>query len=382
MHMRATANSISGLTRVSPVEHRPPAPHPQAFLRAILHAITYTSPEEEGLHGRTTSFKTAESRTNAVANRMLIITKLSLFSCALVVSLASILAGCATPPTGHTTDANPRLQRAVAMLAVRTDADSLAAAGLLSLPTRRDKALSLIARAVEAAPDRPDLVWLQAQVCHESPPCDPEPIDLRIRELDPSNGAGWMGAIARADVLKDDAATNDALAAISHTDRVDIYWTTLIAHLGRATVQTKTLSPWLTEVTIIGILAAQAVPAYAPISRACKGERLQRPEIVEVCQGVARAFEHGDTYITEMIGVAIAKRVWPEDSAEWRAAAEERRVYDYRSKYYAQLEFWYATHAEQTLSMYAKNRREQDVLLAQLVATGKNPNPPLAQQLP
>src|SRR5450756_2208992 len=86
-------------------------------------------------------------------------------------------------------------------------------------------------------------------------------------------------------------------------------------------------------------------------------ERLERPEFIEVCRGVAKAFERGDTYITEMIGVAIAKRVWPEDSPEWRAAAEERRVYDYRSKYYAKLVFWDATHAKQTFTMCATNRR-------------------------
>jgi hypothetical protein len=88
------------------------------------------------------------------------------------------------------------------------------------------------------------------------------------------------------------------------------------------------------------------------------------------------ALEHGDTYVTEMIGVAIAKRVWPEDTPEWGAAVEARRIYDYRSKVSAQLEVWNATHAEQTLTMYAHSQREQDVLLAQLVATGKNPNPP------
>jgi hypothetical protein len=95
-----------------------------------------------------------------------------------------------------------------------------------------------------------------------------------------------------------------------------------------------------------------------------------------VCRGIAKACERGDTYITEMIGVAIAKRVWPEDSPEWIAAADARRSYEYRSKVSAQLEAWSVTHADQTLTMYAQSRREQDVLLAQLVATGKSPNPP------
>jgi hypothetical protein len=294
---------------------------------------------------------------------------------ALAVALCSLLIGCATSTTAGQAGVDPQWQHAAAVLATKTDADSLAAAGLLSIPNHGGDSLALIARAVEAAPDRPDLVWLQAQVCGESPPCNPETIELHLRELDPTNGAGWMGALARADVSKDDGATNAALTALSHTDRVDTYWTTLIAHLGSATAQTKMLSPWLSEVTIVGILAARAIPAYATVSRACKGERLEHPEFIEVCRGVAKALEHGDTYITEMMGVAIAKRVWPEDSSEWRAAAEERRVYEYRSMYYAKLVFWDATHAKQTLTMCAQNRREQDVLLAQLVATGRNPNP-------
>jgi hypothetical protein len=296
--------------------------------------------------------------------------------CAVAIGLSSILVGCATSPTADRATADPHWQRAAVVLAMKTDADSLAAAGLLSLPSHRDESLSLIARALEAAPERPDLVWLQAQVCGESPSCNPEPIERHLRELDPSNGAGWMGALARADSSKDDEARDAALAAIGQSDRVDIYWTTLGARLGRATARTKTLSPWQAEVTIIGILAAQAIPAYAPVSNACKGERLQHPEIIEVCRGVARTFLRGDAYITELIGVAIAKRVWPENSPAWSAAAAARRVYDYRSRYSAQFELWDATHAEEHLKLLSQNRREQDVLLAQLVAAGKNPNPP------
>jgi hypothetical protein len=258
---------------------------------------------------------------------------------ALAVALTSILLGCATQSSQNTAS-DRQLQRAADILAGRSDTDSLAAAGLLSIPTHRDGSLVLIERAVDVAPDRPDLVWLQAQVCQQSPPCDPEPIERHLRELDPSNGAGRMGALARANASKDDEAKEAALTSISHSDHVDIYWTTIIAHLWRAIDGTKVLSPWQAEVTVIGVLAAQAIPAYSPIANACKGERLQRSDIIEVCRGIAKAFERGDSYTTEMIGVGIAKRVWPEDSPEWSVAAEARRVYDYRSKASAQLEAW------------------------------------------
>jgi hypothetical protein len=78
-----------------------------------------------------------------------------------------------------------------------------------------------------------------------------------------------------------------------------------------------------------------------------------------------------------MIGVAIAKRVGPEDSSEWTAAAEVRRVYDYRSKLWLKLDVSDNAHAEIYLVLCSKYRREQDLWLAQIIAAGENPNPPL-----
>jgi hypothetical protein len=297
--------------------------------------------------------------------------------CAIAIGLSSLLISCAASPEAKLAADKQHFQRAATALAKRTDADSLAAAGLLSLPSRPNDSLALIGRAAAAAPERPDLVWLQAQVCQEVTRCDPEPIERHLRELDPSNGAGWMGALSRANSSRNDEAMDVALAAIGHSARVDIYWTTLIARLSRATAQTKTISLEEADLVIIGVLAAQAIPAYSGVSNACNGQRLQRAEIIEVCRGVAGAFERGDTYITEMIGIAIAKRVWLGDSPEWKAAAEARRVFEYRSKFWPALDTRDTSHAEEYLTLCAQNRREQDVLLAQLIAAGKNPNPPL-----
>jgi len=80
-----------------------------------------------------------------------------------------------------------------------------------------------------------------------------------------------------------------------------------------------------------------------------------------------------------MIGAAIARRVWPEDSPEWKAAVEARRVYQYRARLLEALNRngWYGRQAaERYLAWCDHNRREQDVFLAQLVEAGKNPNPP------
>jgi hypothetical protein len=272
--------------------------------------------------------------------------------------------------------ADRRAERAVAVLSKMTDADSLAAAGVMSTDNHGEQTLSLLVRATAAAPDRADLVWLQALRCAQLPACDPLPIERRLRELDPTNGAGWWGPLARAGAGHDSEVTDVALAAIGHSDRVDIYWTTLIAHLSMAVAKTRKMSPEESEVAVIGYLAAEALPPYQYISNSCKGDRLQQPGVTEVCRGVAKALQNGDTYVTEMIGVAIAKRVWPEDSPEWKAAAEERRVYDYRSKLYSKLEQRALTHPGEYLALCTQNRREQDLFAAQLTAAGYDPNPP------
>jgi hypothetical protein len=279
-------------------------------------------------------------------------------------------------PDAQIAKSQKRIEQVVAALVEKSDADSLAAAGLMSFGKHTDRSLPLLARATATAPERPDLVWLQAQRCNQSPPCDAEPIERRLRELDPANGAGWWGTLARASAANDSAGVAAAMTAISHSDHVDIYWTTLVAKLSRAVANTKKMSLSESEVAVIGAIAAEAIPAYQTITTPCKAERLQQPGVTEVCRGVANAMQRGDTYITEMIGVAIAKRIWPEDSPEWKAATEERRVYDYRAKLYPRVEFHSITHAGEYLTLCAENRREQDVFAAQLTTAGYDPNPP------
>jgi hypothetical protein len=296
------------------------------------------------------------------------------FSAPLLLLTCSALA--LASPDAQLAKARKHADQAIAALIQMTDADSLAAAGLMSIDRDSGQSLSLLARAATAAPNRADLVWLQALRCSQLPSCDPAPIEHRLRELDPTNGAGWWGALARAGAAHDTEGVDAALTEISHAERLDIYWTTLIAHLSRAVAKTKKMSVGESEVAIIGYIAAQALPPYQYVSTSCKGERLQQPRVSEVCRGVAKALQNGDTYLTEMIGVAIAKRVWPDDSPEWKAAAEERRTYDYRSKLYSKLEARAVTHPGEYLTLCAQNRREQDVFAAQLTSAGYDPNPP------
>jgi hypothetical protein len=298
----------------------------------------------------------------------------------LIVLSVLFLQGCATSREATVARTDRRFELAAAVLERREDADSLAAAGLLrSSQGQPGPAVHLLTRATAAAPERPDLAWLAIRICREASTCDPEPEEARLRSLDPANGVGWLDALARADASGNAAAELTALSALGRTERVDLYWTTLIAHLTRAVVDTRKIPLPEALVYVIGVLAAQAIPAYQTTSNLCKGDRLNDAEVVESCRAVATAFERGDTSLTEMIGGAIAKRVWPADSNEWRRASEARRVYEYRSAVSMHLAFNSLADtpsAEKYLALCADNRREQDVLRAELINAGRSPDPP------
>jgi hypothetical protein len=293
---------------------------------------------------------------------------------------ALLLQGCTTAPTQR------QLQQAVAVLEQGTDPDSLTAAAVLlplvqpagAEPTSNAAAArALLVRATTAAPARAELVWLEIQQCRGVPGCDPGPEELRLRNLDPSNGVVWINAMARADASNDEAEKDAVFRALARNERVDVYWTTLTVHLTRALAATHEIALPDALVEVSGAL--QVIPAYRATSSACKGERLDEPAILGDCRRIASAMEQGDTYITESMGVDIAMRVWPVDSPEWKAAVELRRVSEYRRELSAHPDMaslrdprWTERH----LALSAQNLREQDVLLAELIDEGKRPDPP------
>jgi len=295
----------------------------------------------------------------------------------LSVLLAILLQGCATARMDR------HLRQAVAVLEQRSDPDSLAAAATsLRFAEKKpdsDAALALLRRATAAAPERADLAWLELRICREAPNCKPELQELHLRDLDPANGAPWIDALVRANSSNDEAARIAALSALAQTDRVDIYWSTLIVHLTRALADTRKIPVEEALVSVIGALGAQAIPPYGSTSNMCKGERLNSAEVIEDCRRVALAFERGDTEITAMLGVAMDKRLWPVESPEWNAAVEARRAFDYRSKLLLNSALNWpfdAAAAQNYLALCAQHRREQDVERAEIIQAGNNPDPP------
>jgi hypothetical protein len=251
----------------------------------------------------------------------------NVFPSAVAIALLAVFFSCASSADSQTETVEMRLEHAADLLGSGTDADSLAAAGLLNSVKGRDRSLRL-------------------------------------------------GALTRANKANNEQASSAALAAIGRSERLDIYWTTLVARLSRATAEAKALSLREAEIIVIGILAAQAIPAYQVLSGACRGERLKRDDVVEVCRGIANALQHGDTYITEVMGIAIAKRVWTENSPHWMEATEARRSWEYRAKFLSEADAWNTAHTGEYLDLCAQNQREQDAYKAELIAIGKSPDPP------
>ncbi len=295
-----------------------------------------------------------------------------------LVSALALLPGCATKPKTATGKTELHIKEAVAALSKASDADSLAAAALLDLEGHPDHAWPVMERAVAKAPDRADLAWLQIQVCQVTPHCNPAPFESRLQTLDAANGYGWMGALTRASAAKDNAASLLALTLIAHSERFDIYWTSLNSKLAVAAVRTKKLTFLEAQQTVVGGLISRILPTYGVLTAACQGERLNESAVLEACRGVANSLVHGDTYLSEMIGVQIAKVAWPENSRQWQIADGDRKEYEYASSHWVKITGGLAdaTMAERYLLLCAQYHREQDVWRAQLMDAGERPDPP------
>ncbi len=307
---------------------------------------------------------------------------LSPSSASMLIGLAAILcAGCATDGVRRQAAYARKIQRTERLLIAAGDADSLAAAALLSIgpgvnPAQR---LTLIARAVSEAPDRPDLVWLNVRLCTEVDGCNPEPLEAQLRAVDPDNGAAWFNTLGRPGSRNDEAEIRKDLAAIASSTRFDTYWNTTVVHVTHALLRTQTMDLRTAFTAAIGVAAGTLFPPYQPIVNACKGEFLKDADVVATCRQVASVMGRGDTYLTELVGLAIAKRAWPEGSAEFINAINARRVAHYRMRTEGQIslnQLWSSRYVAKRLQLMTEYRTEQEVVSAEILNAKLNPNPP------
>jgi hypothetical protein len=177
----------------------------------------------------------------------------------------------------------------------------------------------------------------------------------------------------------DAVAINRYLGAIANSKRFDIYWNASIAHLTAAVLKAGTMDASAALTAMMGTEAAFAIPAYQDITHACKAPATEDVGRLNTCRSIATVLRSGDTYITEMIGIAIARQVWPDRSAEFMDAVAARRLAQYRMRMAGTTTLAsLRTNAEALdyLRLLAAHRAEQEVALAVITGAGKNPNPP------
>lgn len=303
-------------------------------------------------------------------------------TCTLIGMMAILCHGCTSDGLRGQASRDRESQRVIQLLIAAGDADSLAAAAMLSFAPTVDNGqrLSWIARAVSEAPDRPDLVWLDIRLCAQVASCDPESLEPQLRALDPENGAAWFDSLVRAEKHQDVAAVRKDLAAIATSKRFDLYWNSTVVHLTNAILRTHTLDVRSALWTTTGVASAD-IPAYHTILETCTADSLRDPEVLRTCRQVSAVLRAGDTYLTEMIGPAIAKRAWPETSSEYVDAAGAKRLAHYRMDADAKLglhRLFQSGYAARRLRLMTQMRTEQEVIHAELVNAKLNPDPPPA----
>ncbi|MDP9011566.1 MAG: hypothetical protein M3O41_02700 [Pseudomonadota bacterium] len=197
--------------------------------------------------------------------------------------------------------------------------------------------------------------------------------------MDPGNGAAWFDSFWRAGRRNDVAAMRQDLSAIATSRSFDTYWNATISHITNAIVKTHTMDLPTALVATIGVASATDVPPYQAILNACKGESLKDPDRLNICRQVSTVMRGGDTYITEMIGIAIAKRAWPEGSPAYVDAVSARRVGHYRMDADAKpslRRFLFSGFAAKRLQLMMEKTSEQEVILAEIWNAGWSPEPP------
>jgi hypothetical protein len=273
-----------------------------------------------------------------------------------------------------------RLRRLQAELAARTDADSLAASALFAreLPGNATATpMELAARASAVAPQRADLVFLALQLCAGTAGCDTAALEVRLSQLDPENGMPWLYQLVRADHDNLNAPWRAARQALAQSQRITMYWNTLVSHLTGAAAGRQGFDTVAAMVEVIGVEAAMMSPLQ-PVSRACSEQDVEEAEVLAQCRRIAASFMKADTVLFEAFGTTLALRLWPEGSAESQQITLERRGLRYRMQQMSNLaaKFNSPTATRDLAGYVERYPTEQSALRALFTNLGVAPEPP------
>jgi hypothetical protein len=295
---------------------------------------------------------------------------------AVLLAVLPLLAACASQTS----------QRSPTASVPAGNADELAASALFALVVNRDpqQALTSIERASQIAPSRPELAWLHAQVCMQARGCEPEPIEARLRKLDPGNGIAWLGPLARAQARNEGPVEQQILEAMSHAERFDLYWTSLVWRLTAARnagmpAPTQPGQPLTATLDSTIQSLSMVVPAFKPLSTACSQQRTGEAAALARCQRIAQAMQRSDTTLVEGLGLGMGQRLATPGSPDAIVLDERVAVLAYRNEaagsiVSAQVER--DKFSAQMLELMKKLPHEQDVSVAILRWAGRPLAPP------
>jgi hypothetical protein len=282
-----------------------------------------------------------------------------------VAAAAAALGGCASSPPKPVAHEAP------------ADADQLLAQALRAWAVDKDSphALILAERAAAAAPTRADVAWLHLRLCAQTPACQPQSLEARLKKLAPDNGVVWLSVLSRAQAEKDLQVEQQVLTAMSRAQDFNLYWTPLTWRIATAINRdppprnekdaAAPLTAALNETA--SWLSAIVTPSFRSLTAACGAEKAHEPARRAVCLDIANVLQRSDTYIAEGLGLGIAQRLAPPGSVQASQIEERIEVIGYQNQtagavMTAQIER--DKFSAQVLELMKKLPREQDVSLA------------------
>lgn len=294
-----------------------------------------------------------------------------------------MLAGCAYARRSGADAQSFRAERnrEAGVLIAHATPNDLAAAALLLAPgdSNAQQPLDLIERAQKLAPHRPDFVWVHLAICERFKCEASEQIVARLQALDPDNGFAWIPDLENQPQSDSDAITA-VIARIGAARRMTIYWNQLEVMMVDALAVASPSEDLATRgIDAIGILAAEPIPPFQAISRACRLEQLDLPGRRAACKAMVARMEQSDAVLTQSLALSLQERWWPAGSPQRDVLRAKRRRLDYLMTMSSRSPRWWRMNHDMGVRIEAARStdREEDVERAVIMSLGLPLEPPV-----
>jgi hypothetical protein len=253
----------------------------------------------------------------------------------LILLLAGLVACAGESHKAH--DFEAQREAAVAELTERGTAQSLATASLLSSFKNAAQSQALIKRAVDIAPERPALAYLQWRECAAGSCAEEQQIRIRLQAVAPDNGLSWLPDLNAAWESADAFAVTQAVARIGASRHISIYWNTLVVMMtdalgeGSPSPAGAALFPDLTTrmVYVVGTLSGVSIPPLLYMGKSCRLDQFDQPGRRGACEAMTARLSESDNVLMQGLAISIQQKWWPEGSVELERLRAQRRQLDY-----------------------------------------------------